>query len=92
MAGGAQAHNIAKWNGSDWSSVEIQADKDVWAIAVSGNDIYLSGNSFRTPGGATVKGIVKWNGNSWSGLGEGTPLRPITAIGTRGAEVYIVGG
>jgi hypothetical protein len=91
-AGGATAHNIARWNGSGWSAPEIQAEKDVWAIAVSGSDVYLSGNSFRIPGGARVKGIVRWNSRSWSGLGEGIPLRPITAIGTSGHDVYVVGG
>ena len=91
-AGGAAAHNFARWNGGGWSAPEIQAEKDVWAIAVSGNDIYLSGTSFRIPGGATVKGIVRWNSKSWSGLGEGLPLRPITAIGTSGPDVYVVGG
>jgi len=91
-AGEATAHNIARWNGSGWSAPEIQAEKDVWAIAVSGSDVYLSGNSFRIPGGARVKGIVRWNSKSWSGLGEGIPLRPITAIGTSGHDVYVVGG
>jgi hypothetical protein len=91
-AGGKPAHNIAKWNGRDWLLPEILAEKDVWAIAVSGSDIYLSGNSFRIPGGGRVKGIVRWNGRSWSSLGEEIPLRPITAIGIRGPDVYVVGG
>jgi len=91
-AGGAAARNLARWNDSGWSAPGIQAEKDVWAIAVSGSDIYLSGNSFRIPGGATVKGIVRWNSKSWSGLGEGIPLRPITAIGTSGHYGYVVGG
>jgi hypothetical protein len=91
-AGGATAHNVAKWNGSTWSSLEVEAEKEVWAIAVRGTNIYLSGNSFRIPTGATVKGLVRWNSKGWSGLGDGIPLRPITAIGVTAGDVYVVGG
>ena len=37
-AGGIEATNIARWNGSSWSSLGKFAHELVFALAVSGND------------------------------------------------------
>src|SRR5207248_3215562 len=43
----------------------------VYALAVSGNDLYAAGQ-FTTAGGSAANYIAKWNGSSWTALGSGT--------------------
>jgi hypothetical protein len=45
-------------------------DFPVFALAVSGSDVYAGGN-FKTAGGGAATNIAKWNGSSWSALGSG---------------------
>ena len=42
----------------------------VYALAVSGSDLY-AGGYFTTAGGSAANDIAKWNGSSWSALGSG---------------------
>ena len=42
----------------------------VYALAVSGSDIYVGGR-FTTAGTVPANAIAKWNGTSWSALGSG---------------------
>ena len=42
----------------------------VYALAVSGSDLY-AGGEFTTAGGSAANYIAKWNGSSWSALGSG---------------------
>jgi len=70
-AGGINAKNIAKWNGSSWSALGTGMDSSVAALAVDGTGNLFAGGSFITANGATVNHIAKWNGSSWSALGIG---------------------
>jgi hypothetical protein len=76
-AGGGAANGIAKWNGSSWSAVGsgmggglYHLTTAVFALAVSGTNLYAGGN-FTTAGGSAATNIAKWNGSSWSALGSG---------------------
>ena len=42
----------------------------VYALAVSGTDLY-AGGYFTTAGGVAANYIAKWNGSAWSALGSG---------------------
>ena len=42
----------------------------MYALAVSGSDLY-AGGYFTTAGGSAANYIAKWNGSSWSALGSG---------------------
>src|SRR5258705_4589223 len=42
MAGASAATNIAKWNGSSWSALGSGMNSYVYALAVSGSDMYRS--------------------------------------------------
>jgi hypothetical protein len=65
------ANHIAKWNGTSWSALGTGVDNtSVYALAVSGADLYVGGN-FLNAGGAPANRIAKWNGSSWSALGPG---------------------
>ncbi len=50
MAGGVEATNIAKWDGSSWSALGSGMDGFVSALAASGSDLY-AGGYFTTAGG-----------------------------------------
>ncbi len=74
-AGGASANNVAKWNGSSWSSLGAGFNSTVRALTVfddgGGNALYAGGD-FVTSGGSSVPYIAKWNGSSWESVGGGT--------------------
>lgn len=63
----------------------------VFAIAVSGNDIYVGG-CFTTIGGDTVNHIAKWNtiSQTWSPLGTGMD-DAVYAIAVDGSNIYAGG-
>jgi hypothetical protein len=77
-AGGVAAIDVAKWDGSSWSSVgggfRSGSGVGVESLAVfddgSGAALYVGG-SFATAGGVAAIDIAKWDGSSWSALGSG---------------------
>jgi hypothetical protein len=88
-AGGISAENIAKWNGSNWSALGLGLEgtgatfrRYVYALAVSGSDLYAAGR-FSRAGGSPANYIAKWNGSSWSALGSGinTGVRALAVSG-----------
>ena len=67
--------NIAKWNGSEWSSLGGNIDRDgIWALTtwdgVGGDRLYVGGR-FPTAGGVIANGIAAWDGEQWHSLGDG---------------------
>jgi hypothetical protein len=91
-AGGGAVNNIAKWDGSAWSALgsgiwgpPSGSSFCVYALAVSGPDLY-AGGAFTTAGGVAVNGIAKWDGSAWSALGSGMggygSVYALTVIGT----------
>jgi hypothetical protein len=61
----------------------------VYAIAVSGNDIYVGGY-FTTAGGVVANNIAKWDGSNWSALGNGVD-GGINTIVVNGSDIYVGG-
>lgn len=72
--GAVAASMVARWNGTDWTSIAppSQYMGVVWALQDfddgTGAALYAAGN-FDTLGGISASNIAKWNGTSWSGLG-----------------------
>jgi hypothetical protein len=70
----------------------------VYALAVSGNDLY-AGGSFLTAGGVPANCIAKWNGSSWAALGSGMGGLPpptydvpfIRSLAVLGNDLYAAG-
>jgi hypothetical protein len=90
------ANRIAKWNGSAWSTLSSGLTdiyyswrSDVYALAVSGSDIY-AGGYFTDAGGQTITNLAKWNGSSWSAVGSGIP-GGIYALTVSGSNLYAGG-
>ena len=97
-AGGVAATNIAKWNGNNWSALGsgITAstgipyyDGVVFALVVSGNDLY-AGGQFTTAGGVAAINIAKWNGSTWSALGSGMNEK-VYALAVTDGDLYAAG-
>ncbi|HXJ60727.1 MAG TPA: hypothetical protein VNU68_29130 [Verrucomicrobiae bacterium] len=99
-AGGNVANSIAKWNGSSWSALGSGMNggvgrflpSGVYALAVSGTDLYAGGN-FTTADGNVVNSIAKWDGTSWSALGQGVggPNPYVYALAVSGSNLYAGG-
>ena len=75
QAGGVAANNVAKWNGTAWSSLGTSpangVDGIVFALAVAANGDVYAGGTFGWAGGASANNVAKWNGTAWNSLGTG---------------------
>jgi hypothetical protein len=100
-AGGIAAVNIAKWDGTNWTALgsgittAYGNPPAVYALAVSGSDVY-AGGFFDTAGGVAVNGIAKWDGTAWSGLGSGLGngsnyYPTVLALAVSGSNLYVGG-
>ncbi len=70
-AGTVSAKNIARWNGTSWSSLGSGTNGNVRALAVLPNGDLIAGGRFTTAGGATVNSLARWDGSQWSAVGTG---------------------
>ncbi|MCL4824621.1 MAG: hypothetical protein KJZ57_10425, partial [Anaerolineales bacterium] len=100
------ADNIAKWDGTNWSALGSNGagngslNDSVYAIAVSGSDVYVGGYFYNVNNGGTKLGaadyIAKWDGTDWSalgsnGAGDGSINDWVRAIAVSGSNVYVGG-
>ena len=73
-AGGKPAARIARWDGSDWSSLGDGLDDWVTSLAVyddgSGEALY-AGGWFTGSGNLTALRVARWDGLAWGPLGSG---------------------
>ncbi len=91
--------SIAKWNGTEWSAltsgVSNGVNNTVYAIAVSGTNVYIGGNFVTLGDGTTsAKHIVKWDGSSWAALTSGGSNgvdNDVWTISISGTDVYVGG-
>ncbi|GEM_PF-1174143 len=65
-------NRIAQLSGGTWSAVGtgITTGNAVYALAVSGTDLYAGGD-FTAAGGNAANRIARWSGSAWSALGSG---------------------
>lgn len=76
-AGTMFVDNIAKWNGTQWSTLESGTNGSPLAMAVHDEDesgplspALFVGGVINAAGGIEVDGIARFNGTSWSAVGE----------------------
>ena len=73
-AGGVPANNVAKWNGSSWSTLGSGMNDYVGALIAfddgTGPALY-AGGGFTTAGAVPANNIARWDGSSWSAPGRG---------------------
>ena len=108
-AGGvATADFVARWDGSSsWSGLGSNAGDGeiaslpgtvVFALAVSGTDLYVGGGFYDVAGIAEADAIAKWDGSAWSNLGsdfgnDGAILGPaaVYTFALSGTDLYVGG-
>ena len=86
---GAANYYLAKWDGSTWSALGAEPDGLVYALAVSGTDLYVGG-SFAAVGSLEAYSIAKWDGSAWSALGLGMN-GTVYALAVSGTNLYAGG-
>jgi hypothetical protein len=95
QAGGVTANNVARWNGTTWSSLGTGAangvDVGVVALAVAGNSEVYVGGYFTRAGGIAASYIAKWNGTAWSSLGTGLNSNVLGLAVAGNGNVYVSG-
>ena len=108
VTGIVEADSLAKWNGSTWSALgsgscntgcgAIAGPAGVYALAVSGTDLYVGGafTDVAEGVGSPRDNVVKWNGSTWSalgsnGTGDGALGAPVHALAMIGTDLYVGG-
>ncbi len=77
MAGEVAARGIARWDGRNWSALDLGAGGDVLALGVhddgsgSGLALYAAGDFTQASGDPEAVKLGKWDGAAWSGVGGG---------------------
>jgi membrane protein implicated in regulation of membrane protease activity len=97
---------VVKWDGSNWSALGNNAGGDgslngsVYALAISGTDLYVGGYFYNVNNSGTVLGaadyIAKWDGSNWSALGsngggDGSRNSDVYAFAVSGTNLYVGG-
>jgi hypothetical protein len=83
------AKGIVNWNGSSWSALGSGVDNSIFALGMSGTNLYVGGR-FITVGGVVANHIAKWDGTVWSALGSGVS-GDVTAVAVSGTDLYAGG-
>lgn len=77
MAGGIDAHNIAKWNGVSWSSLGSGSSSItgyINALSLDEDGNLYAGGEFKFIDTLSVNGVARWNGTMWEPLGDGVKI------------------
>jgi hypothetical protein len=89
-AGGVDALNIARWDGSAWSALGEGIDNEVLALAARpGGGVYVGGE-FSRAGDLPVENLALWDGSTWTAPFGGVDA-PVLALATRGGELFVGG-
>ena len=103
VAGDPTADAIVKWNGSAWSPLnggtpgpdDGVISGSVYAIAISGSDVY-AGGSFQNANSLAADNVARWDGSAWSALGsngsgDGAIYGNVNALAVSGTDLYVGG-
>src|SRR6185295_398628 len=76
-AGSVPARNVARWDGSAWTTVGGwtsggSAVTSLVAFDDGGGLALYAGGNFSAAGGVTASNIARWDGANWSAVGSGT--------------------
>src|SRR5579862_4907822 len=72
IIGTSFANGIAKWNGTNWSSLGSGINGGaVTCLALDSSGNLYAGGYFTNAGGLSANYVAKWNGTNWSTLNSG---------------------
>ncbi|MCH8477132.1 MAG: hypothetical protein LAT56_04215 [Wenzhouxiangella sp.] len=105
IGAGITANYIARWDGSTWSSLGSGGGNGVsgtvFALAVSGTDLYVGGQFMEVNcmasspcDGTVAMRIARWNGSTWLVLGSGGGSGvndSVSALAVSGTDLYVGG-
>jgi len=80
---------VSSFSDTNWVSLVAAMDGGVFALTVSGTNLYVAGG-FTQAGGVGVFRIARWNGSAWSALGSGID-RFVFALAVMGTNLYAGG-
>jgi hypothetical protein len=94
-----RANYVAKWDGNSWAALGSGMSFWVYALAVSGSDLYAGGWFLRATnsGNVTVPVtcIARWDGSEWSPLGSGmaggTLIPIVSSLAVSSSALYAGG-
>jgi hypothetical protein len=66
------ASNIARWDGTAWSTLGNGVSGTVGAVRAFGGNL-IAGGSLGTLGGVSLNNLGKWDGSAWSSFNGGLP-------------------
>src|SRR5207237_6507680 len=82
-AGGVNATNIARWNGSAWSALGTGLNGPVRALLYKTNTLYVGGSFTNVLGGINLTNLAAWDGGAWSVWGGANrTVRELVSNGT----------
>jgi trimeric autotransporter adhesin len=67
------AHNIARWDGSNWHALSFGTGGEVLALMRTATGDIILGGDFSSAGSPPMaaENVVRWNGSAWSALDSG---------------------
>jgi hypothetical protein len=91
IVGTVLANSVAKWDGTEWSSLGSGINLSVQALAVDPAGNLYAGGGFTSAGGRSAYNLARWNGSTWSEVGSGVSGQ-VNALAFDGAGNLCVGG
>lgn len=91
-AGGVDATNAARWDGSHWNALGSGTDGAVSILRGLGSDVIAAG-AFRTAGDHAAVGVARWDGRAWQALdgGVGGAEPVVTALESAPDGLWLAG-
>lgn len=96
-ANGINVRNIAKYDGTNWSSMAGGFEKEVYAIQKNGENLYIGGQFLADfiNSNTNNRHVSNWNGTEWIPLGTGVGQESVTqavlTISSNGNNVFFGG-
>src|SRR5215212_8156644 len=93
-AGAVAADYVARWDGSAWAPLGSGLNGRVYALAVSGDNLFVGG-TFTRAAGQYANRVARWHipSNTWYALGSGVSGGDsyVTALAVNGSNLYVGG-
>ena len=91
-AGGVAANRVAKWNGSEWSTLGDGLEQgSVFTLCIDAAGNLFAGGMFGASGTDPMSRLAMWDGNVWSSVDSGMN-GTVRALAADGAGAVYMGG